>query len=395
MSRGVLRRWVASAGAAGLLTTGGIALASGQSGSSDRVFRRPHLSERRILQLAERAAARAGDRYPILIQHSQGTRHNANLVDSGDVVPGGQWSYLIAERGHFVLNDAPRPSGASAPRGSVLTLIVNAAAGGVSDSGVSNRYPDLDNLGPVHTDLRRQPNHHRSGHRDRAAADHTYGVDIQADYDRNGNPLLVANFSPDGDLAKPHWAICSPPHRSVCRPVKVSRLLEPGPTAARTAFRASARFRGHTYKAYSAIWTGQVHATRSPSLEGQAQAGARVRPRRATWQGGWKAVPGYMASPGMDSGGRAPSLESLSIEACRTSSGVHCVNLTPQGKSLDFAQEPVIVPRQFIGWYLFAFDEHLSPDTAFALPAYATFAIPPLKVGATVARSAPIGPVTR
>jgi hypothetical protein len=96
----------------------------------------------------------------------------------------------------------------------------------------------------------------------------------------------------------------------------------------------------------------------------------------------------------MFSGGKRPSFESLSVEVCRTASGDHCVNLTPQGKRLDFAQEAVTVPRRFIGWYLFAFDEHYPPDTAWALPGYSSpFAIPPLKVGATVARSAPVGPI--
>jgi hypothetical protein len=88
----------------------------------------------------------------VLIQHSAGTRAEANLVASGDLVPGTQTSYLIAERGHFVLNDAPIPPGAHAPSGSVLTLIVNAATGQITDLGVSNTCPDLAKLGPVTTD---------------------------------------------------------------------------------------------------------------------------------------------------------------------------------------------------------------------------------------------------
>lgn len=53
------------------------------------------------------AAYSAGDPEPTLIQHSEGTRDKANLVDSGDIVPGRRWSYLIAERGDFVFKDAP------------------------------------------------------------------------------------------------------------------------------------------------------------------------------------------------------------------------------------------------------------------------------------------------
>jgi hypothetical protein len=116
---------------------------------------RPHLSERRILRIAEAAAARAGDRRPTLIQHSEGGRHEANLVDSGEWVPGGAWSYLIAEQGHFVLKDVSLPLGARPPTGSVLTLIIDARTGEITDLGLTNRYPHLARLGLVHTDLRR------------------------------------------------------------------------------------------------------------------------------------------------------------------------------------------------------------------------------------------------
>jgi hypothetical protein len=116
---------------------------------------RPTLSEHEILVIALGAARSAGDPAPTLIQHSEGTRVAANHVDSGDIVPGSDWSYLIAERGRFVLNDVSVPAGASAPRGSVLTLIVSAHSHEVTDFGVSDRYPDMARLGPVTTDLHR------------------------------------------------------------------------------------------------------------------------------------------------------------------------------------------------------------------------------------------------
>jgi hypothetical protein len=118
---------------------------------------KPHLAENRIVRIAQRAAAQAGDRTPTLIQHSAGTRQQANTVASGDRVPGKRWSYLIAERGSFVLKDAPAPQGAPAPRGTVLTIVVDAATGMQTDIGVSNRYPDLAALGAVTTDLRELP----------------------------------------------------------------------------------------------------------------------------------------------------------------------------------------------------------------------------------------------
>jgi hypothetical protein len=54
----------------------------------------------------------------------------------------------------------------------------------------------------------------------------------------------------------------------------------------------------------------------------------------------------------------------------------------------------VRVARRFIGWYLFAFDQRFAADTVFDDPAYGSpGAVPPLKVGRTVARSEPAGPV--
>jgi hypothetical protein len=118
-----------------------------------RTGAKAHLSNARIRKIAERAATQNGDPKPTLIQHSEGTRFAANLVASGDLVFGWAWSYLIAVRGHFVLNGASVPPGAPAPHGTVITLVVNASTGQVTDSGVSDRYPDLAKLGPVVSDL--------------------------------------------------------------------------------------------------------------------------------------------------------------------------------------------------------------------------------------------------
>ena len=147
-------RFLAAAAASGLIA-GAVVLSSLAVASPRPARAKPHLTERRILSIAKTAAARAGDPKPLLIQHSEGTRHRANLVDSGDIVPGRQRSYLIAERGRFLFTDAPTPSGARAPTGSVLTLVVDASTGEITDTGLSNHYPDLTALGPVTTDLRR------------------------------------------------------------------------------------------------------------------------------------------------------------------------------------------------------------------------------------------------
>jgi hypothetical protein len=152
-----LPKLLAVASATGLVAAGGVLGSSLATAGAGGPNGRPQLPEYRIVQTAERAAAQAGDPRPTLIQHSAGSRQEANLVSSGDGVPGGRWSYLIAERGNFVLKNASVPSGARAPSGSVLTMIVDAATGRVTDGGVSDRYPRLATLGPVTTDLRQLP----------------------------------------------------------------------------------------------------------------------------------------------------------------------------------------------------------------------------------------------
>jgi len=116
---------------------------------------KPRLPESRLLQIAEDAAARAGDPHPRLIQHAAGTRYEAVRISSGDLVFEWNWSYLIAERGHFICQACSVPPGAKPPTGSVLTLVVDAANGQVTDSGLSKHYPSLRRLGHVTTDLRR------------------------------------------------------------------------------------------------------------------------------------------------------------------------------------------------------------------------------------------------
>lgn len=113
----------------------------------------PTLSEQRIVALAEREASESGDSKPTLIQHAAGTHFEAVLVSSGDLVFAWNWSYLIAIRGHFVWTSASVPPGAKPPKGRVITLVVDARTGQVTDGGIGNRYPQLAKLGPVTTDL--------------------------------------------------------------------------------------------------------------------------------------------------------------------------------------------------------------------------------------------------
>jgi hypothetical protein len=134
----------------------GVLVAAGVVTVSSSATTRPHpqLSEQQILRIALKAAVALGDPRPTLIQHSEGTNGNANQIASGDSTGGSAWSYLIAERGNFVFKDAPRPLGAAAPRGTVITIVVDAASGRETDGGISSHYPRLRRLGPVTTDYR-------------------------------------------------------------------------------------------------------------------------------------------------------------------------------------------------------------------------------------------------
>jgi hypothetical protein len=114
---------------------------------------RPSVSEQRILTLAEQAAGESGDPTPTLIQHAAGTHYDAVRISSGDVVFEWNWSYLIAVRGQFAATGVPIPPGAKPPTGTVITLVVDARTGRVTDFGLSDRYPPLAKLGPVTTDL--------------------------------------------------------------------------------------------------------------------------------------------------------------------------------------------------------------------------------------------------
>ena len=219
-----------------------------------------------------------------------------------------------------------------------------------------------------------------------------WGVTIQAVYDQHGNPLLVANFSPSGNLAQPSWAICAPPHTRVCRAAgNRSQGLSPGATNPGTVFRATATYHGRTYAATSAVWRGQLHAVHPPELEGEVRVGAHVNVTGAVWGGGWQPGPGYQRQLGAQSGGRAPAIDELSIEACRTQQATHCVSLRPAEEQGARLRHPIRVGRRFKGWYLFGFDQHFSGDTAFATSTTPTQAL--LTAGPTVARSRPYGPV--
>jgi hypothetical protein len=84
------------------------------------------------------------------------------------------------------------------------------------------------------------------------------------------------------------------------------------------------------------------------------------------------------------------------VEACRTAKARRCVTLSAQGEDYPGHGRPPVIARRHLGWYLFAIDQRFTSDTVFGDVGYASAGvIPPVRVGATVVRSAPLGPVRR
>jgi hypothetical protein len=232
---------------------------------------------------------------------------------------------------------------------------------------------------------------HASPHRSDRSNVPPSGVSIQAVWDDQGNPALVANFSPNGALAKPSWSICAPAQPVRCAPVLPhSQFLNAGPTPAGTVFQARAVYRHHVYVGRTTTWLGTVQAISLPTVTGAARYGSLVTPRPGRWSGGWKAVAGYRGLGG-SSGGRGPSSDELSVEACQTSTAERCVNLTPQDEK---APDRARLGAELTGCYLFAIDQRDPPDVAFRGVGYLNAASVPIpRTGATIARSASLGPV--
>jgi hypothetical protein len=224
------------------------------------------------------------------------------------------------------------------------------------------------------------------------------GVQIQQSYDRHGNPSLIANANAPGSAARPRWSICTTAESSLCAPVPhvrgvaTSAFLDPGTTAPGTVFQATLVYRGKTYVARTGVWEGTVHAVSPPTLTGSARFHAVVVPHRAIWTGGWAGL----AQPEMaGAAGGPPNLDELNVEACRTPTGQHCVNLTEQGRTTAFSHRPPMIDNWFTGWHLFAFDQRIAAPEIVAEPGYSIPSIiPVMKVDSTHARSLPLGPVT-
>jgi hypothetical protein len=104
--------------------------------------------------MAERIAKGNGDATPaqvtvVLTTHAQAL----TSATPGDTVPGtGKIRvYLITMQGHFVATDVSRPSGAAAPSGRYISVVVDASTFSGLDFGIGPNPPPVSpaSLGPV------------------------------------------------------------------------------------------------------------------------------------------------------------------------------------------------------------------------------------------------------
>jgi hypothetical protein len=202
-------------------------------------------------------------------------------------------------------------------------------------------------------------------------------VQIQAVFDPDGDPLLVANFNGAG--LPPRWSICSPAPKSSCDHLEQTKRssLRPGPEPAGTVFVASAAAGGHTYTA-RVTWHGRVRALAPPRLLGPAKFGAHVSVAAGRWTGGWGA-----------------EFDQLGLEACKTRAGTECVVLSGGQYGCPGQPPNATVGGWLPGMFLFAYDLRLPHESACAGVGYSyPGAIPPWPAHPIVARSTPAGPVT-
>lgn len=123
---------------------------AGRRVTSSRRAWAPTLSESQIQAIALSFAAGFGDATPTSIEYAEGPRNEAVLLDAQDVVPDARDAFLIVIQGSFVDDNALQPPGASASiTGSVLTLVVDAQTGQLTDLGIEDNAPELSSLGPV------------------------------------------------------------------------------------------------------------------------------------------------------------------------------------------------------------------------------------------------------
>ncbi|HET7016136.1 MAG TPA: hypothetical protein VFI65_19600 [Streptosporangiaceae bacterium] len=120
----------------------------------------PGAAVRRLTAIASRAVKLNGG-HPVAWATAVVTTHAKALTSAapGDTTPGGKAIvYLVTIKGHFVCNLCSYPSGAHAPTGTYMSIVIDAKKFEGTDSGISNKPPPVSpaTFGPV-THLKLHP----------------------------------------------------------------------------------------------------------------------------------------------------------------------------------------------------------------------------------------------
>lgn len=103
----------------------------------------------KIKDIVQQEAARDGDPAPTAVQWVFAPRQAiADMLGFG--LPAGETAIpqiLIIAKGNFVAHAASVPKGASAPRGTVMELVLDASTLTETDFGLVDSYPDLTKIG--------------------------------------------------------------------------------------------------------------------------------------------------------------------------------------------------------------------------------------------------------
>jgi hypothetical protein len=109
-----------------------------------RVAGEPVITRLRAIALG--AAAQNGEQSPTDAIAYKTTRQDANARTSGAIVDSNQPVFLIVEHGNFVGVDVSLMYGSQAPRGRIISVIVDAATGNVTDWGYEPTEPRVNGL---------------------------------------------------------------------------------------------------------------------------------------------------------------------------------------------------------------------------------------------------------
>jgi hypothetical protein len=147
------------------------------------------------------------------------------------------------------------------------------------------------------------------------------------------------------------WERCAP--GGACTSVDPgadARALRVGSPEAGTTFRATLDpGPGQTpLTATTGAWGGPITATSGPGVDGPLRTGALIRPKAATWQGGWP-----------------DDTDLLQVQACPKAAAAGCVVLSETFFWSPCSDTATVIPPRHAGWYVRVANRRAGAATVF------------------------------